>query len=142
MWEYLWRPWLLFAVTWLVVCDFLYHLSFVTWYIQLGPIILTFILAIATVLLDEKSKNTKIGVRNKNEDAESDEKPDLKFTLFISIYLIALVVSMTAIYGPPENNTFNYTRIDFWIFLVMVTFSNLIKYWTNNKEEQKGGMKT
>ncbi|MFC3418046.1 hypothetical protein ACFOLA_00825 [Salinicoccus hispanicus] len=142
MWEYLWRPWSIFAGTWAIACDFLYHLSFMTWYIQFGPIILTFTLAVVTVLMDEKSKNTKIGASKKEDEKGDTEKPNLKITFFIPIYLIALVVSMTAIYGPPQNNLFDYTRMEFWIFIAVLTFSDVFKYWTDNKEDQKGGMRT
>ncbi|GAB3071309.1 hypothetical protein ACFOU0_08300 [Salinicoccus sesuvii] len=144
MWQFLFRPWLIFIVTWAIVCDFLYHIPVMIWYVQFGPIILTIVVGLIAALMDVRSKNIKIGEYDKTDEEkeEDDDTSDLKIVLFIPVYLIALVVSLKAIYGTPNSRVWDYTNFDFWMFIILISAPNIFKYWPHGKENKKGGMRT
>lgn len=92
------------------------------WYVQFGPIILTFVIILIGATFEDKENN--------QEDDET-KKPKIsgrKYTALFIILLALLIISLNIFVGEPEMRIANIHNPEFWILMVVLPLLSQFNY--------------
>lgn len=112
----------LFSILFLFITDFFYQYDWMKWYVQFGPIILTFVIILIGATFEDKENN--------QEDDET-KKPKIsgrKYTALFIILLALLIISLNIFVGEPEMRIANIHNPEFWILMVVLPLLSQFNY--------------
>lgn len=112
--NYFFTTLLCMSILFLFITDFFYQYSWMTWYIQFGPVILTWILILIAAAFEKKEDKMETDERRPSKISGR------KYMFLFTILLALLIIFMNLFVGQPNMGITDIDNPEFWVFIVVL----------------------